>query len=157
MIINGINYKVIDVYDTSVTVPDSFVVNDNKTCKGNGEAKLYMGTKEHMRDFYAGDIHNTGFEVECVVLKNDLIQYMQTISHEYKNPSIKYRGQGTRKNMQYLWEQRNTYIQSLPDVLKFTIKDQDQIESPASPPAAALSQFCASLPYLCGKQKQDKT
>ena len=128
MIIDGKKYNVLDIYDLSVTVPDSFVVNANKTCGGHGEAKLYMGSKDHMRNFYTGNIHNAGFEAECVVLKDDLIQYMKTISHEYKYPSIKYRGQGKQKNMLHLWKQRNTFIQSLPSVLKFTIKDQEQIE-----------------------------
>ncbi len=128
MIIDGKNYNVVDVYDLSITVPDSFVVNANKTCGGHGEAKLYMGSKEHMRNFYTGSIYNSGFEVECVILKDDLTQYMQTISHEYNHPSIKYRGQGLKKNIMHLWKQRNTQVQSLPTVLKFTIKDQDQIE-----------------------------
>ena len=127
MIINGINHNVIDVYDLSVTVPDSFVVNENKTCGGHGEAKLYMGSKDHMRNFYTGNANNVGFEAECIVLKTDLLQYMQTISHEYNNPSIKYRGQGTRKDMQHLWNKRFLQIQSLPDILQFRIKDQNQI------------------------------
>lgn len=128
MIIDGKNYNVLDIYDLSVTIPDSFVVNANKTCGGHGEAKLYMGSKDHMRNFYTGNIYNAGFEAECVVLKDDLIQYMKTISHEYQYPSIKYRGQGIKKNMLHLWKQRNTFIQSLPSVLKFTIKEQEQIE-----------------------------
>ena len=75
MIINGINYNVIDVYDLSITVPDSFVVNENKTCGGHGEAKLYMGSKGQMRNFYTGSVNNVGVEAECIVLKSDLLQY----------------------------------------------------------------------------------
>lgn len=128
MIIDGIEYNVIDLYDLSVTVPDSFVVNENKTCKGHGEAKLYMGAKKHMRNFYTNDVNNAGFEVECIILKEDLIQYMHTICHEYKHPSIQYRGQGNKKNMAHLWKQRYAKLLLLPSVLKFTIKDQAQIE-----------------------------
>lgn len=127
MKINEKEYDIIDVYDLSITVPDSFVVNDNKTCEGHGEAKLYMGSKEHMRNFYAGDVSNKGFVADCVVLKADLLQYMQTASHEYNYPSTKYRGQGTKTNISHLWKQRIVKVKALPNVLFFKIKDQDQI------------------------------
>ena len=130
MNIGGIAYKVIEIYDLSITVPDSFVVNENKTCSGHGEAKLYMGSKEHMRKFYTGSTANAGFTAECVILKKDLQQYMQTISHEYHYPSIRYRGQARRKNIEHLWKQREKDIEALPDAIKFTIKDQDQIDGP---------------------------
>lgn len=126
--INGILYNIIDIYDLSVTIPDSFVINDNKTCDGHGEAKLYMGSKEFMRNFYTGDPHNSGFDVKCFVLKNDLIQYMNTISHEYKHPSISYRGMGTASNMNDLWKQRFKELQKLPNIIEFKIKDQNQIK-----------------------------
>lgn len=128
MIIDGIDYNILDVYDLSVTVPDSFVVNENKTCKGHGEAKLYMGSKDHMREFYANSVEDQGFEVDCIILKADLLQYMNVINHEYHNPSIQYRGQGTKKNMAELWKKRLGCINDIQDtVLKFKIKDQNQI------------------------------
>lgn len=127
MNIVGKDYTVIDVYDLSVTVPDSFVVNDNKTCDGHGEAKLYMGSKNHMRDFYTGDTQNEGFSYKCFILKKDMIRYMQTIRHEYLHPSIKYRGQGDKKNMNHLWTKRYNDIQQLPNILTFDVKDQNQI------------------------------
>ncbi len=68
MKINGIDFNVIDVYDQSITVPDSFVTNDNKTGKGHGEAKLYMGSKDAMRHFYAGSSHIEGFVANCLSL-----------------------------------------------------------------------------------------
>ena len=104
-------YQVVEVYDLSVTVPDSFVTNDNKTCKGHGEAKFYMGSKEHMREFYTGNPLSDGFEVTCIVLREDLLQYMQTIQHEYLHPSITYSGQRKRSNMSRLWHQRNVMLQ----------------------------------------------
>ncbi len=121
-------YQVVEVYDLSVTVPDSFVTNDNKTCKGHGEAKFYMGSKEHMREFYTGNPLSDGFEVTCIVLREDLLQYMQTIQHEYLHPSITYRGQRKRSNMSRLWHQRNVMLHGLPDVMEFQISDQKQIE-----------------------------
>ena len=96
MIIDGIEYNVIDVYDQSITVPDSYVMNENKTGKGHGEAKLYMGSKDSMRHFYTGNSHREGFVVKCFVLKKDLISLLRTIKHEYQYPSIKYRGMGKK-------------------------------------------------------------
>lgn len=67
MIIDGKEYNVIDVYDQSITVPDSYVMNENKTGKGHGEAKLYMGSKDSMRHFYTGNPNTEGFVVKCFV------------------------------------------------------------------------------------------
>ena len=64
MNICGVDYQVLDVYDQSITVPDSYVMNENKTGKGHGEAKLYMGSKDAMRNFYAGNPH----AVRCKML-----------------------------------------------------------------------------------------
>lgn len=128
MKIHGIDYNVIDVYDQSITVPDSWVFNDNKTGKGHGEAKLYMGSKDNMRHFYTGDANKAGFVVECFVLKRDLLKLLNTIHHEYLHPSIPYRGIGENNNMRLLWEKRKKKIELMPDLLTFTIKDQDQIK-----------------------------
>lgn len=128
MNINGDIYNIIDIYDLSVTIPDSFVINENKTCDGHGEAKLYMGSKNHMRNFYTGNPNNSGFEVTCFILKADLIHYMDTIKHEYYHPSTIYRGQEAGNSIKKLWKQRMEEIQHLPDLVKFKIKDQDQIK-----------------------------
>ena len=130
MRIDGLEYNVIDVYDQSITVPDSYVVNENKTGKGHGEAKLYMGSKDSMRHFYTGDAHNEGFVVKCFVLKRDLISLLKTIKHEYQHPSIKYRGMGDSKNMLKLWKKRMEYAATLPDKIAFEVKDQKQIKGP---------------------------
>jgi len=45
MIVQGVNYKLIGVYNNSITLPDSFATQKNKYGKGHGEAKLYIGTK----------------------------------------------------------------------------------------------------------------
>lgn len=62
MEIAGINFKVIDTYDSIVTVPDCFVLGKNKLGHGHGEAKLYFGTKESMRQFFG----KQGFKVKCL-------------------------------------------------------------------------------------------
>ena len=130
MIIGGIEYRIIDVYDQSITVPDSFVINENKTGKGHGEAKLYMGSKDSMRNFYAGNPNEAGFTVNCFVLKRDLISLLKTIKHEYQYPSIKYRGIGEGKNMLKLWKSRMEYAGTLPNKISFGVKDQQQIIGP---------------------------
>ena len=128
MNILGTDYNVIDVYDQSITIPDSYVVNDNKTGKGHGEAKLYMGSKDAMRKFYAGNPHTEGFVAKCFVLKRDLMSLLRTIKHEYQHPSIKYRGMEGKKNMLHLWKKRLKEAEALNDIILFEIKDQKQIK-----------------------------
>ena len=128
MNILGTDYNVIDVYDQSITIPDSYVVNDNKTGKGHGEAKLYMGSKDAMRNFYAGNPHTEGFVAKCFVLKRDIISLLRTIRHEYQHPSIKYRGMEGKKNMLHLWKIRLKEAEALNDIILFEIKDQKQIK-----------------------------
>lgn len=128
MNICGEEYKKLAVYEQSITIPDSFVLSDNKTGKGNGEAKLYMGSKDSMRMFYTGSRFNKGFKAKCFVLKKDLQRYLKTIEHEYRYPSIKYRGMGEKKSMHSLWLQRKQCVESLDDILIFEVKDQDQIK-----------------------------
>lgn len=128
MNILGTDYNVIDVYDQSITIPDSYVVNDNKTGKGHGEAKLYMGSKDAMRNFYAGNPHTEGFVAKCFVLKRDIISLLRTIKHEYQHPSIKYRGMEGKKNMLHLWKKRLKEAEALNDIILFEIKDQKQIK-----------------------------
>lgn len=130
MILEGNKFKVIDVYDQSITVPDSFVVNENKTGKGHGEAKLYMGSKDAMRFFYTGNSHAEGFIAHCFVLKKDMISLLQTIKHEYQYPSINYRGINGKKNMINLWKKRMKYVDNLPEKIDFDVKDQNQIKGP---------------------------
>ncbi len=130
MNICGIEYCVLDVYDESITVPDSYVINENKTGKGHGEAKLYMGSKEAMRSFYTGNPQTEGFEVKCFILKKDIISLLKTIKHEYQNPSIRYRGLENHKNMLYLWKERLQDAETLPEMIEFKIKDQKQIKGP---------------------------
>ena len=117
MILNDIEFLVLDVYDQSVTVPDSYVINENKTGKGHGEAKLYMGPKDSMRYFYTGNSHNEGFTVKCFVMKKDLESLLKILKHEYYYPSAKYKGIGHGKNMSKLWNQRMRDLPTLPEML----------------------------------------
>ncbi|MBR5085501.1 MAG: HNH endonuclease [Muribaculaceae bacterium] len=123
MIIDGQKFKVTEAFDTTQTVPDSFVLRNNKIGTGNGEAKFYISSKERMREFYGKE----GFNVRCFILRSDLLAYMQTMKQEYLNPSQNYRG---KEQMASLWQERVNRINSLPNVIEFNIQDQDQIAGP---------------------------
>lgn len=123
MKIAGKNFKVLDTFDSIVTIPDCFVVRKNKLGKGNGEAKLYFGTKTLMREFF-GD---RGFEVKCFILKNDLITFLNALKQEYTHPSLDYCGKDV---LAQLWEDRMRKVELLEDIIYFNVKDQTQIEGP---------------------------
>lgn len=116
-------YTFADVYDSVITIPDCFVLNKNKIGTGNGEAKLYFGSKTSMRSFFG----EAGFSAKCFLLKQDLISYMETIKAEYLNPSYDYRGKSL---FAVLWEERYKKVMSLDDVIYFHVQDQEQIDGP---------------------------
>lgn len=120
MIIAGQKFSISDTLDSSITVPDCLVKRNNKIGGGNGEAKLYVASKTTMYDFFGVP----GFVARCFILKHDLVDYMNAIHAEYLHPSQPYRG---AEEMPKLWIQRLERINSLPDVIEFDIKDQDQI------------------------------
>ncbi|MEG1717814.1 MAG: hypothetical protein RRX93_04785 [Bacteroidales bacterium] len=121
MEIAGNFYNVIDTFDNIVTVPDCFVCGKNKLGHGHGEAKLYFGTKENARSFFGGE----GFDVDCFVLKKDLIVYLETLREEYFQPSQNY---FRKDDFPKLWKERMDVIQKSNDVIWFKIQDQIQIE-----------------------------
>ena len=69
-----------------VTIADSFVISQNKTEEGHGEAKLYVGqrTSEVIKEFFG----EPGFRVIFQFKKNDLVRFMNEIKPEYFNPSL---------------------------------------------------------------------
>ncbi len=120
MIILGEPYKVIDTFDSDMTVPDCLVAAKNKLGKGHGEAKLYVASKDVMRAFYGKE----GFVARCFLLKDDLKQYMNAIKPEYLRPTYDYRG---KDEMSQLWDVRMKSIESLDNIIYFNIYDQAQI------------------------------
>ncbi|MBR6964585.1 MAG: HNH endonuclease [Prevotella sp.] len=124
MIIKGEKFTFVDTFETPITVADSWVVPKNKLGGGNGEAKLYVGSREKMESFF-GEI---GFTATCFVLRQDLQAYMNAIKAEYLTPSQQYRG---KDEMRSLWSERMEKINSLPDgIVDFTIREQSQIAGP---------------------------
>ena len=114
-------FEIVDVFQNSVAVADSWVKNPNKTGNGNGEAKLYIANKDKMHEFYGGN----GFSAHCFITKQDLLTYMNATKTEYQNPSQNYR---SKDKMQDLWKMRIETIKSLPDIIEFNVDDQKQIE-----------------------------
>ncbi|MCR5271143.1 MAG: HNH endonuclease [Prevotella sp.] len=124
MIIEGERFTFEDTFETPITVADSWVMPKNKLGDGNGEAKLYFGSKDKMEQFF-GEI---GFTATCFVLRQDLQAYMQAIKAEYFKPSQNYRG---RDEMRWLWSERMEKTNALPsDIVIFTIQEQSQIAGP---------------------------
>ena len=120
MEICGEKFKVEDTYDSIVTIPDCFVLGKNKLGGGHGEAKLYLGNKDVMREFFGKE----GFTVNCFLLKSDLLTYLNSLRQEYLSPSQEYIG---KSEFPTLWKQRIDKVNSLPNVINFEISDQNQI------------------------------
>lgn len=120
MKINGESYPTLAVFPSMMTVPDCWVVRSNKIGHGNGEAKLYISSKEEMYGFYGGE----QFVANCFMLKADLIAYMLAIKNEYTEPSQEY---ARKDNFPTLWHERMEMISKLEDVIFFRIADQHQI------------------------------
>lgn len=120
---DGKELQTIAVFPAMMTVPDCVVVRSNKIGTGNGEAKLYVSSKDSMYEFYG----NEGFVVNCFMLKKDLISYMYAIKNEYFNPSQEYAKQ---TEMPTLWNERMEKIMNLEEVIEFKIADQNQIQGP---------------------------
>ena len=123
MDINGELFKSQEAFRNFLTVPDCWVQNSNKIGSGNGEAKLYISSKDDMYSFFGPP----GFTARCFMLKKDLIAYMAAIKDEYCNPSQAYR---SKDQMPQLWDERFSKISTLPDLIFFDVSDQDQIDGP---------------------------
>lgn len=107
MNIDGQKFNFVDTLNSSVTVPDCFVKRGSKIGSGNGEAKLYIASKDVMYPFFG----HAGFHAKCFLLKSDLISYMNALHSEYLHPSQPYRDAGL---MPQLWKERMNTIQALP-------------------------------------------
>lgn len=114
------NWDVKEIYDSVITVPDCFVVNKNQLGTGHGEAKLYIGSKEAMRNFFGSE----GFSAKCFMLKKDLLDYLTAVKSEYFSPSQNYVGKNTFKD---LWTERVALVNNLDDIIWFEANDQTQI------------------------------
>ena len=126
MKIAGETYKEQNVFGSFLTVPDCIVVGSNKIGSGHGEAKFYFAPKDVMHSFYGPD----GFKVKCIMLRSDLLSYMNAIKSEYINPSYEYGAKyksAKKTPLSDLWLERYQKVKNLQEVVEFTLEDQSQI------------------------------
>ncbi|MEA5457814.1 DUF262 domain-containing protein [Arcicella sp. LKC2W] len=108
----------------SINIADSFVAQSNKIGDGNGEAKLYVGqVGEKLIDFFG----ERGFEANCFLLKEDLIQYLDEIRKEHIAPTQEYREKDT---FEELWSIKYSKVLQLDETIEFKIKDQNNLQGP---------------------------
>ena len=121
--VGGEHFRIVDTKD-KMTVADSFVMPSNKLGRGNGEAKFYVGNDgADVRQFFG----EHGFALDCFVLRDDLLQYLNDTEPEYRHPEQPYR---KLEQLPQLWTERLEKVRQLPEVLYFTAREQAQIAGP---------------------------
>lgn len=116
-------YSVVDTIER-ITMADSVVDRSNKIGSGNGEAKLYVGQEgEQARAFWGA----SPFAVSAVLLRSDLMRYLDETQVEYLHPTQDYQ---YKDALPSLWAERRTLVESLPEVIHFSLKEQAQIAGP---------------------------
>lgn len=116
-------YEVIDTKE-KITIADSFVVRQNKTGTGNGEAKLYIGNEgKDLREFFGSE----GFSINCFLIKTDLEDYLDATKVEYDNPEQLY---ASKECLPLLWLDRSAEISLQPELIAFNLDEQTQITKP---------------------------
>ena len=88
----GTNYRIIDVLE-DVNIADSFVLRHNKIGSGSGEAKLYIGNENSDLFRFWGPLTEP---INCFLLKNDLILFLNRTRREYINPLQSYMNSNQR-------------------------------------------------------------
>ncbi len=120
MQIRGVEFERISSWQ-SLTIPDSFVVPDNKVHSGHGEAKFYVGSKEdpNLRTFFG----ENNFVITAMFEQQDLVQFLEDIKNEYFNPSQPYIN---ASDLRSLWFRRMKKIEELAThELTFECREQD--------------------------------
>lgn len=116
MQIQGKNFRVLDVYNESITIPDSFAAPNNKFGSGHGEAKLYIGTKTKMNNFF-------GQSTSCFVLKDDFENYRNGLLHVQPVLSSIYKNSiGKNKRFSSILNNINLIINGMQNIEYFNIK-----------------------------------
>lgn len=118
------NFEIVDTIE-KMTIADSFVVRSNKIGGGNGEAKFYVGNDNaETRDFFGG----ANFNINCFLLKKDLIKFLQDSKSEYLNPEQPYQRKDLLPN---LWLERYNKINLFEEeIIYFPLFEQVQIAGP---------------------------
>lgn len=104
-----------------IRLVDSFV-KVNKFGTGNGEAALYLGSKNDPDIF--SFFENDAFSAHCVLLKNEVIDYLNDVKEEYRNNRFLYRSEVSLDT----WNKNYNEILSLPDKLYFDLTRKRQFD-----------------------------
>ncbi len=116
----GIKYKIEDTYNNLITIPDSWVITSNKLGSGHGEAKLYIGQKKANTILF-----EKSKNIRCLIMKSDLLQYMDDCESEYLDPKLEYK---EKDKLPSLYSDRIKKIKALEDLNDFIVDSQDQIQ-----------------------------
>jgi hypothetical protein len=108
----------------NISIADSFVSLINKIGKGNGEAKLYVGQDNDTLYSFFGE---RGFILNCFLLKEDLVQYLNEVRKEHKAPTQEYKNKET---LEEIWDSKLKRVTNLDDIIPFKVNDQDTLQGP---------------------------
>ena len=93
---------------------DSFV-KDNKAGTGNGEASLYLGSKNDPDIFSFFGVE--AFDVHCLIMRDDILDYLKSVKQEYINHRFSYRNEVNLVTWQALYDE----VKQLPEELTFDL------------------------------------
>ncbi|MBQ2914428.1 MAG: HNH endonuclease [Clostridia bacterium] len=105
--------KIISVARTNI--PDCFVLK-NKIGSAHGEAKLYVGgtSSRNWDDFF------NNFDIQGIILKSDIMTYLDLAKDEYENQT-----QGYRNDISGDWLKYYDIASKFDDVISFSITHKD--------------------------------
>ena len=98
----------------SIRLVASFV-KDNKAGTGNGEASLYLGSKNDPDIFSFFGVE--AFDVHCVLMRDDILEYLDSVKQEYINHRFSYRNEVSVDTWRVLYEE----VKLLPEDLSFDL------------------------------------
>lgn len=98
----------------SIRLVDSFV-KDNKAGTGNGEASLYLGSKNDPDIFSFFGVE--AFDVHCVLMRDDILEYLDSVKQEYINHRFSYRNEVSVDTWRVLYEE----VKLLSEELSFDL------------------------------------
>ena len=98
----------------SIRFVDSFV-KDNKAGTGNGEASLYLGSKNDPDIFSFFGVE--AFDVHCLIMRDDILDYLKSVKQEYINNRFSYRNEVNLVTWQALYDE----VKQLPEELTFDL------------------------------------
>ena len=98
----------------SIRLVDSFV-KDNKAGTGNGEASLYLGSKNDPDIFSFFGVE--AFDVHCIIMREEILDYLDSVKQEYIIHRFNYRGEVSIDTWRTLYEE----VKLLPEELSFDL------------------------------------